>query len=103
VSLFQCGRVRQCFTAGPGNGPNAEELNVDIDGESLLEGRTLFPAERVILSVHLVGERNLFPVVGGEEPDLRRKGAVRGRRGARRKDSHLGEHPRESSGRVCAS
>ena len=51
--------------------PNTEKLNVNVDGESLLESRTLFPPKRVVLGVHFVGERDLFPVLGGKESDLR--------------------------------
>ena len=58
------------------NPPNTEELDVDVDGESLLESRTLLPPKRVILGIHLVGERNLLPVVGREESDLGGGGEV---------------------------
>ena len=65
----------------------------------------MFPAERVVLGVHLVGEWNLFPVICGEEPDLReREGGCEGALGGLGgKTTYLGKHPSESSGCVCAS
>jgi hypothetical protein len=70
-------KIRERFAARHRNAPNTEKLNINVVGESLLESRALFPPKRVVLSVHLVGERNLFPVVGGEESDLRE--TVKGR------------------------
>lgn len=50
------------------NTPNPDEPNVNI---YFLESWTLLPLKRVVLSVYLVGGRELFPFVSREESDLR--------------------------------
>ena len=40
--------------------PNADEFDVDIDGECLLECLALFPACFIVLAIHPVRERDLL-------------------------------------------
>ena len=87
-------KFSQSFTSRHEDAPEAEKLDINVDREGFLESRTLFPPERVIL---LVSERDLFLVVGGEEPEL--KGGGKGAS----VEEHFCQHPDQSSGRSSAS
>lgn len=50
--------------------PDADEVNVDIDGERLFEGGGLFPALVVVAGVHPVCEWDLLVVARWEETNL---------------------------------
>ena len=51
--------------------PDADEFDFDVSRESFLERGTLFPANIVIATEHLVRERNLLVVARGEKAHLR--------------------------------
>ena len=50
--------------------PDADEVDVDVDGERLLERGRLLPPELVVPREHLVRERNLLMVARGQESNL---------------------------------
>ena len=50
--------------------PYADEVDVDVDGERLLEHGGLLPALVVVARVHFVCERHLLVVTGRQKADL---------------------------------
>ena len=50
--------------------PDADKINIDINGERLLEGGRLSPPLLVVASEHLVREWDLLVIAGGQQTDL---------------------------------
>ena len=52
------------------NSPNADEVNVDVNRERLLERSTLLPSQFVGARVHLVREPDLLVAARGQQADF---------------------------------
>ena len=50
--------------------PDADKINIDINGERLFEGRRLSPPLLVVASEHLVREWDLLVVTSRKQSDL---------------------------------
>ena len=50
--------------------PHADEVDVNVDGERLLEGRRLRPSLRIVACVHFVGEGHLLVIARRQQADL---------------------------------
>ena len=65
---------------GVQDAPHSDELDVNINGERLLEGGRLRPAGRIVPSIHLVRKRHLLVIAWWEETDFMDHARERSRR-----------------------
>lgn len=58
----------ECFDGS--EAPDAEKVNLDLDGKRISECATLFPPHRIVPRVHFVSKWDLLPIVRRKESDL---------------------------------
>ena len=106
VSLY----MRRCVSCGLDGPmclerivPHADEVDVNVNGERLLEGRRLRPSLRIVARVHFVGEGHLLVIACRQQADLPDHVSALSPRIWGGEGANLVKHTSERASGVCAS